>query len=75
MTTKIAILLTIAIVALAIVLGCGGIFLFLDPNRSRDLEQAALIGQGLGIATWIPIGIVWLLWALRVRNERAARKP
>ncbi|MCC9605639.1 hypothetical protein LOC68_21935 [Blastopirellula sp. JC732] len=74
MTTKLAIILTIAIAALTIILGCGGIFLFLDPNRSRDLERASMIGSGMGMATTIPVGIVWILWALRVRSERAARK-
>lgn len=74
MTTKLAILFTLAVIAAAILLGCGGIFLFLDPNNRRDVERATMIGGGVGMATWIPLGIIWILWALRVRNERAARK-
>ncbi|PQO43288.1 hypothetical protein [Blastopirellula marina] len=74
MTTKLAILLTIAVISLAVILGCGGIFLFLNPNNQRDVERATMIGSGVGMATWLPIGIIWFLWALRVRKERAARK-
>ncbi|UUO07701.1 hypothetical protein M4951_05175 [Blastopirellula sp. J2-11] len=74
MTTKLAIILTIAIVAVVHLLGCGGVLLLLDPSNSRDLEQAHMVGRGMGLLTWIPVSIVWIFWALRVRKECTRKK-
>ena len=67
MTTKVAVIATLAIVLGSMVLGLAVLFLF---ARGRDAE---LLGQGIGMLALIPIGGIWIMWADRFRKERERR--
>lgn len=74
MTTKKAIIATVAIFIGAIVLGLAVMFLFLDPSTRAGRERAALLGQGMALACLIPLGVIWFSWAMRVRKERERKE-
>lgn len=68
MTTKAAIISTLAILAGAIILGL--IVLTFAQLSSRNAE---MLGQGLGMLTLLPLGGIWIMWADRFRKEREKR--
>lgn len=70
MTTKTAVIATVAIVIGAMVLGLAGLFLFSRPSP----RNAEMLGQGVALLIMIPIGVIWILWADRFRKERERNK-
>ena len=70
MTTRTAIIATVAIVGGAIVLLLGVLFLFVDPSAANANQRAALLGQSIATLCLIPLGVIWIMWAVRVRNAR-----
>ncbi|MBL8867362.1 MAG: hypothetical protein JNK93_17525 [Planctomycetia bacterium] len=70
MKTKTAILSTLGVVVLAIVLGIGSLFLFINPNARNANERAAKVGQGVAFVAMLPIAGIWIAWGLRKRAER-----
>ena len=70
MTTKVAIISTVAILLGALLLGFLALYLFIDPRRGDANERAAMLGQGLAMLCLLPIGGVWIMWAARFRAER-----
>lgn len=74
MTTKRAIIATVAILLIALVLGFGALFMFVKPSSRNANAQAAQIGQGVAGVCLVPLGIVWILWAARVRKEREEKQ-
>ena len=66
MTTKVAVVSTIAIILGAVVIGLG--ILFLSGGRNAEL-----LGQGLGMLVLLPLFAIWILWADRFRKERERR--
>ena len=69
MTTKVAVISTIATILGALVIGL--VILFLVKPSSRNAE---MLGQGIGFATMAPLLVIWVLWADRFRKEREKRK-
>lgn len=74
MTTKVAILSTIGILAGALLLGLVAMFLLVDLRSGNANQRAAMLGQGFAMLSLIPIGIVWILWAGRFRAERERKQ-
>lgn len=74
MTTKKAVILTIAIILLAIVGGLGVMFALVDINSSGAEQQVAKLGQFTGFLTVIPIFVVWIMWGLQMRKQNT-QKP
>lgn len=74
MTTKKAVILTIAIILLAIVGGLGVMFALVDINSSGAEQQVAKLGQFTGFLTVIPIFVVWIMWGLQMRKQNG-QKP
>lgn len=74
MTTKLAIIATVCIVLGAIVLGLAALFLFVDPNARGANDRAALLGQGVAMLCLIPLGVIWIIWAVRFRKERERKQ-
>lgn len=68
MTTRAALISTLAIIASALALGLL-VLLFARPS-SRNAE---MLGQGLGMLTLLPLGGIWIMWADRFRKEREKR--
>lgn len=74
MTTKVAILATIAILVGGTILGLAVLFLFIDPAARNANDRAAMLGQGLAVTSLIPLFVIWILWADRFRRERERKK-
>ena len=74
MTTKIAVIATAAIAVGAILIGLGLLFLFVDPNSRNAEERAAMLGQGMGLACLVPLAVIWIMWAARIRKERERKQ-
>lgn len=74
MTTKVAVIATVAIVIGAIVLGLGALFLFVDFNARNANDRAGQIGQGVAMLCLIPLAFVWIMWAARFRKEREKKQ-
>ena len=70
MTTRTAITATLCTFLGAIVLGLGMLFLFVDPSAADANARAALVGQGFAMFCMIPLGIIWIMWAVRFRKDR-----
>lgn len=70
MTTKHAIIATVGILLVAFVLGLVVLFWLVESGAKGVNERAELLGQGLGILCFIPLGIIWGIWAKRFRKER-----
>jgi hypothetical protein len=75
MTTKTAIIATVGVVLGAIGLGLGVLFLTLDPSARDASERAARLGDGMAKLMAIPIGAIWILWAVRFRKDRERQNP
>ena len=74
MSTKAAILASLGICLGLLLIGIVLMVLFIDPSTRRGVERASLIGQGMGMAGLVPLFIVWMLWAMRVRKDREAKQ-
>lgn len=70
MTTKTAIIATVAIFIGALAITIVVLVLFINPNSRNAAERASQLGQGVGMACLIPLGAIWIMWAARVRKER-----
>ena len=74
MTTKVALIATAAIAVGAIVLGLGLLFLFVDPNSRNAEQRAAMLGQGMAMACLVPLAVIWIMWAVRIRKDRERKQ-
>jgi hypothetical protein len=74
MTTKAAIIATIATLVLTIVVSIILMVVFINPNSASAKRRASQLGEGVGIVCLIPLGGIWIAWAARVRKEREQRK-
>ena len=74
MTTKVAILSTIGIVIAELVIGLLVLFLFVDLQAPGANRRAEALGQGMAMLAVIPIGAVWVMWAVRVRKDRERKQ-
>jgi cadmium resistance protein CadD (predicted permease) len=74
MTTKTAIIATVAIFVGALLLATVVLMLFIDPNARDATERAGQLGQGIGLLCLIPLGVIWIMWAARVRKERERKR-
>ncbi|HIM29239.1 MAG TPA: hypothetical protein EYG57_06750 [Planctomycetes bacterium] len=72
MTTKFAIIASAAIVIGAAVAGLVVLFMFVDLRAGN--ERAALLGRGFGIFCLVPLGVVWIMWAVHFRKEREKKQ-
>jgi hypothetical protein len=70
MTTKAAIIATLAVVVGAILLGLVLLAVFVDPAARDAKERAELLGQGTAMLCLVPVLVIWILWAARFRKER-----
>jgi cadmium resistance protein CadD (predicted permease) len=70
MTTKTAIIATVAVFIGTIVLTIVVLVLFINPNARDATQRASQLGQGIGMLCLIPLGVIWIMWAARVRKER-----
>ena len=76
MSTKTAIIASVVVIVVIGVLGCGGGLWYIIQNPIRGVrtaDRAAMLGSGLGMATGIPLFVIWILWAGRWRRERDER--
>jgi cadmium resistance protein CadD (predicted permease) len=74
MSTKAAILASIGIFVALLLIAVVLLVMFVDPSTRRATERAGLIGQGVGMAGLVPLFVIWILWAARVRKEREAKQ-
>lgn len=74
MTTKSAVICTIAIFVATLILSVALIALFIDPRSPAATQRAGQLGQAVGIVCLLPLGAVWISWAARVRKEREQQK-
>lgn len=74
MSTKAAILASIGIFVGLLLIAIVLLVMFVDPSTRRATERASLIGQGVGMAGLVPLFVIWILWAARVRKEREAKQ-
>ena len=70
MTTKAAILSSLATVLVVMVLGLATLF-FIGKPSSRKAE---MLGQGFAMLTILPLGGIWLAWAAKFRKDRDRRQ-
>ena len=74
MSTKAAILATVGIGLGLMVLSIILMVLFIDIHSRHAEERAAMLGQGVAMVGFVPLLIIWILWAMRVRKERDAKQ-
>ena len=74
MTTKTAVVATVAIVLAAIAGGFALLWFFVDPNAPGAKQRSEMLGQGLAFLTLVPLFIIWVLWAARFRQERERKQ-
>lgn len=74
MTTKAAILASMATVVGAIVLSILFLVIFIKPSSPGAQRRAGQLGQAVGMVTLLPLGGIWIAWAARVRKEREKKK-
>ena len=74
MTTKVVLIATAVIGVGAIVLGLGLLFLFVDPNSRNAEQRAAMLGQGMAMVCLVPLAVIWIMWAVRIRKERERKQ-
>lgn len=73
MSTKAACLTSIGIALGALLIGLGLVFAFVDINAPGAQARAGAIGQGMAFLCLVPLAVIWLMWANRVRRERERR--
>jgi hypothetical protein len=66
MTTKTAIFASLSILAAAVVVGLALLFFF--------SANPTLLGQGMAMLTFVPLLVIWVMWADQFRKEREKRK-
>jgi hypothetical protein len=74
MTTKAAIIATLATLVGVVGVGLLLLLLFVDPNARNAQERGKLLGEGLALLCMLPLGAIWILWAARFRKEREAKQ-
>jgi hypothetical protein len=58
----------------AIATGIVAALVFINPSDPRAGDRAALLGQGFAFVTLIPLFVIWILWADRLRKQRQQRQ-
>ena len=77
MSTKTAIIASIVVFVVIGVLGCGGGVWYISQNPIpgvRTQDRMGMLGSGLGMATVIPLFVIWILWAAKWRRDRDERE-
>ncbi|RLT10997.1 MAG: hypothetical protein DWI24_07945 [Planctomycetota bacterium] len=57
-------------IVVAIVLGLGLLFWFVDTTKPGADQRASMLGESVGFLCMIPFGVIWFMWAMQVRKER-----